>query len=146
MEKAVLEVLTKYGYTGPESKVFLQCFEAGPLKKVRHELGSSIPTVMLVGDGAAARKLLTEKGLDEVATFADGIGPSKTLIEAHPEIVRWAHDRGLTVHPYTFRADDYPKRKYASYADELEQFFKRYDVDGLFTDFPDVAVRYLAQN
>ncbi len=101
---------------------------------------------MLVGGGSAARQVLSEKGLDEVATFANGIGPSKTLIEAHPEIVKWAHDRDLKVHPYTFRADDYPERKYGSYAAELEQFFHRYDVDGLFTDFPDVAVRYLAQN
>ena len=146
MEKAVLDVLTKYGYTGPDSKVFLQCFEAEPLKKIRHELGSSIPTVMLIGGGAAARQLLSEKGLDEVATFANGIGPSKTLIEAKPEIVKWAHDRDLKVHPYTFREDNYPERKYDSYAAELEQFFKQYDVDGLFTDFPDIAVHYLAHN
>ncbi|MCH8204393.1 MAG: glycerophosphodiester phosphodiesterase [Candidatus Hydrogenedentes bacterium] len=146
MEKAVLDVLTKYGYTGPDSKVFLQCFEAEPLKKIRHELGSSIPIVMLVGGGAAARQLLSEKGLDEVATFANGIGPSKTLIEAKPEIVKWAHDRDLKVHPYTFRKDNYPERKYDSYAAELEQFFKQYDVDGLFTDFPDIAVHYLAHN
>ncbi len=146
MEKAVLDVLAKYGYSGPDSKVFLQCFEAEPLKKIRRELGSSIPTVMLVGGGAAARQLLSEKGLDQVASFANGIGPSKTLIEANPEVVKWAHDRGLKVHPYTFRADDYPEKKYDSYAAELEQFFQQYDVDGLFTDFPDVAVRYLAQN
>ena len=143
MEKAVLDVLAKYGYDGPDSKVFLQCFEAGPLKKVRHELGSTIPTVMLVGGGAAAKQLMTEKGLDEVATFANGIGPSKTLIEANPEVVKWAHDRNLKVHPYTFRADSYPTKKYESFAAELEQFFRRYDVDGLFTDFPDVAVRFL---
>ena len=146
MEKAVLDVLTKYGYTGPDSKVFLQCFEAEPLKKIRHELGSSIPIVMLVGGGAAARQLLSEKGLDEVATFANGIGPSKTLIEAKPEIVKWAHDRDLKVHPYTFRKDNYPERKYDSYTAELEQFFEQYDVDGLFTDFPDIAAHYLAQN
>lgn len=146
MEQAVLDVLAKYGYDGPESKVFLQCFEADPLKKIRHEFGSSIRTVMLVGGGAAARQFLSEEGLDNVATFANGIGPSKTLIESKPEIVTWAHARGLKVHPYTFRADDYPRRKYESYAAELKQFFKHYNVDGIFTDFPDITVRYLARN
>ena len=145
MEKAVLEVLSKYGYDRRDSKVFLQCFDPEPLKKVRFELGSKIPTIMLVAGGAAAKGMLTEKGLDEVARFADGIGPSKNLIEANPEIVKWAHDRGLKVHPYTFRVDQYPERKYDSYDAELEQFFRHYGVDGLFTDFPDVTVQYLAQ-
>lgn len=146
MEEAVLEVLARYGYTGPDSKVYLQCFEAPPLRKIRHELGSTIPTVMLIGGGPAGRKMLSKEWLGEVATFANGIGPSKALIEANPAIVQWAHDLGLKVHPYTFRADDFPEKKYASFSAELEQFFDRYNVDGVFTDFPDRAVSYLAQD
>lgn len=146
VEKAVLEVLAKYGYTGPESKVFLQCFEPASIKKVRLELKSTIPTIVLVGGGPTARRLLSKEGLDEIATYANGIGPSKVLIENNPDLVTWAQKRGLKVHPYTFRADDYPKRKYDSYEAELDQFFNEYGVDGLFTDFPDKAAQFLATN
>jgi len=146
MEAAVLKLLAEYGYDRADSKVFLQCFEPEPLKKVRRELKSKIPTIMLIGGGSAAKQMLTESGLDEIKSFANGIGPSKTLIESDPEVVKRAQDRGLKVHPYTFRADNYPEKKYESYAAELEQFFERYGVDGLFTDFPDVTVHYLAQN
>ena len=144
VERAALDVLAAYGYTEPDSKVFLQCFEPESLKKVRLELNSKIPTIVLVGSGPAAQRLLSKKGLDEIATYANGIGPSKALIEANPKVVDWAHARGLKVHPYTFRADDYPTREYASFEDELRRFCDEYGVDRLFTDFPDRAVRFLA--
>ena len=96
-----------------------------------------MPQIQLAGKGSS---LLTEEGLDSVIQYAEGIGPDKRAIEGHPEIVQWAHARGLAVHPYTFRADHYPSDLYEGVAEELEQFFFTYDVDGVFTDFPDKAV------
>ena len=50
--------------------------------------------------------------MDDVVTYADGIGPDKRRIEddnGRPvnggALVEWAHARGLLVHPYTFRAE-----------------------------------------
>jgi glycerophosphoryl diester phosphodiesterase len=80
---------------------------------------------------------LDDRSLDELATFADGIGPSAKLIEnngqsiANNSLVRRAHERRLKVYPYTLGKDEAP----------TQRFFWTYDVDGLFSDFPDVAVR-----
>lgn len=137
MERALLDVLDAYGYSGPDAPIYIQCFESDCLKTLR-ELGTTLPLVRLVSGGWADARLWTQEGLDDIATYADGIGPSKGIIEANPAYVGWAHDRGLVVHPYTFRADDLPSR-YGSLAEELERFYITYDVDGVFTDFPDLA-------
>ena len=56
----------------------------------------------------------------------------------------FAHNNGLQVHPYTFRADEGQVPAYAdSFEHMLELFYFTADVDGLFTDFPDRAVDYL---
>ena len=145
MEKALLDILSQYGYAGPDAKVYVQSFEAGALKKLRFELGTGLPLVQLIGSrGEPYNAMVTEKGLDEIATYAQGIGPSKVRIEANPDLVQWAHARGLVVHPYTFRADALPKSgQYQTLEEELRQFYLVYDVDGLFTDFPDRAVQFL---
>ena len=53
-----------------------------------------------------------------------------------------AHASKLQVHPYTVRADQLP-----AYAADVEQLYdvlyNQADVDGLFTDFPDKAVKFL---
>lgn len=141
VEQALLDVLTEYGYTGPDAKVFVQSFEIEPLRKIRNELKSELPLIMLMG-GGARQKLLSDEGLDDLATFVNGIGPSKDIIEAKPELVAAAHARGLKVHPYTFRADAFPK-KYGEFVNELKQFYETYEVDGVFTDFPDLVSTYL---
>ena len=139
MEERILAILDKYNYKGRDAKVFLQCFEIDPLRKIRNELKSDLPLVMLMGGPG----LLDEKGLDDLATFVDGIGPSKNLIERNPEIVAEAHKRGLKVHPYTLRADDYSKRTYNSFEDEIDTMYNKYKVDGAFTDHPDKVVAFL---
>jgi len=54
-----------------------------------------------------------------------------------------AHALGLLVHPYTFRADDLPE--YAeSFEHLLHLFFSDLGVDGIFTDFPDLAYKFLS--
>ena len=137
MEQELLDILTRYGYTGPNAKVYIQCFEPNSLKKLR-ELGTKLPLIQLISSSWLYAGMWTEKGLDEIATYANGIGPSKAIIENNPAYVKWAHARGLVVHPYVFRKDQVPY-KYKSFVDELNQFYFVYDVDGLFTDFPDIA-------
>jgi glycerophosphoryl diester phosphodiesterase len=81
---------------------------------------------------------------------ADGIGPSIRLIVTDKRrgklqitnLVKNAHDLGLDVHPYTFRADALPE-----YAASLEEMFRIFlvqlSVDGVFTDHPDRGVAFL---
>ena len=141
MAVALLEVLDRYGYRGPEAKVFIQCFEPHTLERLRYELGTELPLVQLIS--VAAFGIASRRGLEGIAQYADGIGPDKRLVEANPELVDWAHALGLVVHPWTFRADVLPS-KYASPEEELEKFLFDYGADGVFTDFPDIAVRVLA--
>ena len=140
MERAALDVLAKYGYAGEEARAFVQCFEAEPLKKIRHELGSALPLIQLVGNGNNGREALSEAGLDAIATYANGIGPDRMLIQRNPDIVQWAHARKLAVHPYTFRADDFNARDFDSFESELETFLVTYRIDGFFTDQADRGV------
>jgi glycerophosphoryl diester phosphodiesterase len=144
MERAVLDILDLYGYSGPEANVYLQSFEADSLKTLRFDLGTNVPLVQLISGSFAYFQMWTESGLDEIAMYANAIGPSKTIIETNPEFVQWAHDRELAVHPYTFRLDDVPAA-YASLEDELRTFYFDYNVDGLFTDFVDVATQVLGE-
>ena len=56
-------------------------------------------------------------------------------------LVEHAHAADLVVHPYTFRneADKIPK--YAQdYNDLVNIFLYKINVDGIFTDFPDMAI------
>ncbi len=140
IEQAALDMLAKYGYTGPDSPVYVQCFEPQPLMKIRNELGSTLKLVLLVAGGRGSDAVLSEEGLAGVAKYANGIGPDRRLIETNPQIVQWAHANKLAVHPYTFRTDDYNDGKYDSYEAELRQFLVAYKIDGFFTDQPDRGV------
>lgn len=145
MEGSFLRVLKQYGYTGAQSNVLVQCFEDPSLKKMRFELGSKLRQVLLIGGGDRPSAWLTPEGLDEATQFAEGIGPAKTRIARDPDIVAHAHARGLFVHVYTLRADDVAK-PYNSMSEELKAYFTDFDVDGLWTDHPDVAVKWLRAN
>jgi glycerophosphoryl diester phosphodiesterase len=53
-----------------------------------------------------------------------------------------AHRAGLLVHAWTLRADkEFLPAAYKGDAAAEFQDFKRLGVDGVFTDFPDIAVR-----
>jgi len=106
--------------------------------------------VLLLGaapkDGADP--LLAPGALAEVAQVVDGIGPPLGRVvdaDGRPTpLVATAHAAGLVVHPYTFRLDQLPP--FASSADDaLQRLFGDAGVDGLFSDFPDVCVEWLAR-
>lgn len=134
--ETALELLAKYGYEGPRANLYIQCFSPATLKKMRNEMGVILPMVHLTSD----EKDMTAERLAEIAVYAQGIGPDKKLIEKDPGLVQRAHAAGLVVHPYTFRADIFPKR-YASAEEEIRAFLFEYGVDGGFTDHTDVMKR-----
>jgi glycerophosphoryl diester phosphodiesterase len=154
---AVLAVLKQYGYTGKTDKAFVQTFEFDELKRLHDEvmpaLGVDLKLVQLLDGGDENLWMQTEDGVRQIAQYADGLGPEKSMIidsESAPDnlrisqLVNYAHANGLQVHPYTFRADTGQVPAYAkSFEHMLELFYVNAEVDGVFTDFTDRAVEFI---
>ena len=157
---AVLSVLREEGYANRPRQVFLQCFDDRTLRRLRHELRTPLPLIQLIADNDWGEDsevdydhLRTARGLAEIATYADGIGPWAEQIYLGitgsgelrlSELVALAQAQNLLVHPYTFRRDALPEG-IDSFEALLDLFLDELRVDGLFTDFPDLVVQYLAQ-
>jgi glycerophosphoryl diester phosphodiesterase len=173
LEEPLVAALDANGYRGRNAPVFIQSFEVGNLKELNRR--TRVPLVQLLdetgrpydlvvaGDPRTYADLATPAGLAEIATYADGVGPSKNLIVPRDaagnlldptSLVRDAHRAGLAVHPWTFRKEnnflpaDFRQGNPASpqflgatgdLPAELRLFF-RLGVDGLFTDNADTAV------
>ena len=139
----VLEILTKYGYNTKEDKCILQCFNAKELERIRTTLQSDLFLVQLLEFPEEATQL------EHYATYADGIGPYyKQILDkkiagkfTFTSLVSDAHKLGLVVHPYTFRKDALDE--FSSFKEMLETLLIAADVDGAFTDFPDLVVAFL---
>lgn len=134
----VLRVLAKHGYTSKDHACYLQCFEFDEVKRLRGELGWQGRLIYLMSSQ-------TKTDLAAVASVADGIGPPISSVVSGKrvtDLTTRAHALKLEVHPYTLRVDDLPKD--ISTAEELMRLlFDEAKVDALFTDFPDVTVKWL---
>ena len=151
MGKIILQILSLYGYEGADANVYLQSFDPQELKRLRFELGTELPIIQLIGARRSHNRLITPQALDDIATYANGIGPSLERIVQYKKdkplvitnLVSEAHARNLVVHPYTFRRDALPE-----YAENLEELLRLFyfviGVDGVFTDFPDQVVKLLS--
>jgi len=167
LEEPLVETLNRNNLNRPNAKVFVQSFETANLRELDESL--RVPIVQLLsatgapydfvaaGDPRSYADLITPTGLRDVATYADGIGPEKGMViprtpdgalGAASSLVGDAHQAGLVVHPYTFRAENtfLPTNLRhgtdpAAYGDlfgELEAFLDA-GVDGFFTDNPDIG-------
>jgi glycerophosphoryl diester phosphodiesterase len=150
LAKLLLERLAAHGYRAGGGRAFVQCFDAAELRRVATELGCELPLVQLVGVEPEYEALLTERGLEDVAQYAAGLGSSYAQLvsigaaggsQPRPApLVAAVRRAGLLLHPYTFRRDDLPG--YARDFDSLlGLFFEDVGVDGMFCDHPDIAVR-----
>lgn len=91
-----------------------------------------VPVVLLFdtrGPFDAAAKVAQWRGV------VSGFGPAKEVVASHPEFVRLAHEAGMTVTPYTFRAA--AVKGYPDVTAEMSHFLYELGVDALFTDNPD---------
>ena len=157
---AVVNLLKQYGYASKQDKVFVQTFSFAELEVIKNDIlpaaGIDINLIQLIGSESSYPWMFEADGMNTLAEFADGIGPEKGLVisrsssrgnlEISPLVDR-AHAAGLQVHPYTYRMD---AGQVPSYAEDFEDLLRLHyfeaDVDGLFTDFPDRAVRFLQAN
>ncbi|MEA5572729.1 glycerophosphodiester phosphodiesterase family protein [Calothrix sp. UHCC 0171] len=161
LEEKLIDTLVKTGFTDPK-RVFIQSFETSNLKELNNVImpkaGIDLPLVQLLdaadvrvdgslievkpydfvvsGDSRTYADLRTPAGLEEIATYADGIGPWKRMIvsvkgvDANADgkaddingdgavndadkttlpptnLIQDAHAVGLQVHPYTFRNEE----------------------------------------
>ena len=132
----VADALRRNGlaHAGPaETPVILQSFDPVPLQALARDL-QSVPRILLF-DSRGAERWGSDRGLDELARFATGIGPAKSVLETDATLVPRAHARKLIVVPYTFRAS--ATGRFTSVREEMAHFLTTLGVDGLFTDNPD---------
>ena len=163
----LLEALDKAGWNAADAPVFVQSFEVGNLKALN--AASDVRLVQLVEEEGGPADLpdisyanmLTEGGVAAIASYADAIGPQKSLVipigengqlDEPTELVDWAHRAGLLVHPWTFRAENAFLPGNLRRGDRLDQrgdlageiqAFIAAGIDGLFSDQPGLAVQAL---
>jgi glycerophosphoryl diester phosphodiesterase len=183
LEARLVAVLRRAGWNRRRAPVLIQSFEQSNLKRLNRM--TPVRLVQLVDafdvnpDGTLAYappfdrpydwtvsgdpELLartfgffaTDEGLEEVSTYADGIGPWKRYIVStlgtgsEPErtlapptdLIDRAHDHGLLVHTWTFRNEQF--RLVSDYGgNPVNEYLQFYElgIDGVFSDFPDTAV------
>ena len=158
MARAILDVLERTGYADRKDQVFLQCFDDQTLRALREDYKTPLPLIQLIGENDWGEDsavdydyLRSEAGLDYIASYAQGIGPwlmqiyrgrDESGAAITSDLVARAQARGLAVHPYTFRADQLPEG-FSDFDSLLALFLDELKVDGLFTDFPDLARRFI---
>lgn len=157
ISRIVLDTIEKSGWAQDPSLVFVQCFEEPETRRIRQELGCKLPLIQLLSGkkwDALVRGGVAdlEAALKTIKEYADGIGPplGQLLLSRDADgflrtsaMVEVAHQIGLKVHPWTIRADDLPQE--AATIDALHQaIFQFLRVDGAFSDFPDLTLKYVA--
>lgn len=142
IEPILLGALRGRGYDGPSTACIIQCFDLESLERMT-DLAAVAPSdsrdpfesiqtprlVWLMGNTP------TDDELERAAEFVWGIGPNRNLIEdaeGRPRaLLGKAKALGLAVIPYTFKRD----------LDEMDRFMNRHRVEGVFADYPDLALR-----
>ena len=121
---AFIAAVREGGAQAAADRMFVQCFEIWPLRRLAEMSSIRWSCVQLVSasGGPWDRRdlsytdMLGDEGLRAIAEYARGIGPEKTLIIprdsagrslAPTDLVQRAHAANLVVHPWTFRAENY---------------------------------------
>jgi glycerophosphoryl diester phosphodiesterase len=167
LEERLLEILRRHQLDRADGPVFIQSFESANLQYLRAK--TKLPLVQLLDDGAlhydAAGKRVTavrisqygdERGgaapqsLEDIAKYANAIGPWKRQIMRdvraprllQTTLIEQAHAAGLRVHTYTFRSE--AATLAPEYHDDPQLEYRQFyalGIDGVFSDFPDAALR-----
>lgn len=162
MAAPLVKILKAHGLDSAEAPVFIQSFETTVLRELHGMTRARL--VQLIGvpyrqpydfivrnDPRTFADMATRGGLEEIARYAQAIGPNKRhILPRAPDrtlkppttLVRDAHRAGLLVFPYTFRSE--PRYLSPDYeGDPVREYLRFFElkVDGVFTDVADVAVK-----
>ena len=150
----VLNILRRKGYSKKSDNAYVECFDPNELKRLRFEFNSNLKLIQLIGDNQWRESdadydfLQTVEGLREISSYADGVGPWLQQIVIGRDasghfvfsaLAERAHQIGLKVHVYTLRKDDLPPIA-DDYKELLLAVMSYPGIDGIFTDFSDLAV------
>ncbi|MGW7080873.1 glycerophosphodiester phosphodiesterase [Streptomyces sp. NPDC054866] len=169
LEEPLAKLLRKYGRHKKNSPNFLQSFEPSSIQRLNKLVDP--PLVVLLssassrpwdfveaGDPRTVADLVKPEGLQWMASFAQGIGPTLDLvIPKKPDgslgtpttLVKDAHAEGLILHPYTMRNENtflpanFKKgTDPAAYGDAFGAFKAYFEtgIDGIFSDNCDTAL------
>ena len=173
LEEPLVATLKQNGWSKKRSPVFVQSFEVANLKELNKLIDVQIVQLIsdtgkpydfvVAGDARTYADLATPAGLQEIATYADGIGANKNLIvprnaanqlQPPTTLIKDAHRADLVVHAWTFRnenkflaaehrqgnpASPFYLSATGNAAAEYELFYGL-GLDGLFSDNTDTAV------
>jgi glycerophosphoryl diester phosphodiesterase len=147
LEDRLVDALKQHKWNDRRAPVFLQSFEEDSLRRLRPK--TAVRLIQLVDEKGSA--LVDDAGLKKIATYADGIGANKALIvpvapdgtlKPPTDLIARAHALKLLVHVWTLRIDkQFLPAGYQGHAEAEFEQFRTLGVDGLFTDYPDVAAR-----
>jgi len=175
VENALVKTLAANGLNEASAPVYIQSFEVANLRHLRTITRVKLVQLLLTGsrpwdfstagDMRTYADMATPKGLHQIADYAQVVAPNKSYVVGRMQnsvptqpssFVQDAHDVGLLVHPWTFRAenaflpDTYrrggERSNLGSGAEEIAAFL-RAGIDGFFTDHPDIgweAIRMIA--
>ncbi|MCC3765769.1 glycerophosphodiester phosphodiesterase [Glycomyces sp. TRM65418] len=152
IEDALADLLEERKLDRKRSPVWIQSFEYQSLLNIAERVDNPIG-LNIDGQGAIADAQLDEyaETLDTVSLNKNRIFPrgADGSVSEPTDIVERAHDRGLDVHVWTFRAENQflpanlregaDPAEWGDYEAEYELFYDL-GVDAVFSDFPDLAV------
>jgi glycerophosphoryl diester phosphodiesterase len=121
---ALIAAVREAGGQPVADRLFVQCFEVGPLVQLAQMSSIRWRCIQLIGatGGPMDRRdlsyadMLRGDGLQRIAEYARGVGPEKSLIiprdannnlAAPTDLAARAHAANLQVHPWTFRPENY---------------------------------------
>jgi glycerophosphoryl diester phosphodiesterase len=146
------EILKAHGFdkSGQSDRVLIQSFYKEGLLRMK-ELAPEYARIQLLPMETAGREkdtaIVTSTLAEEIAGYANGVGPSKSLLKSADDVATF-HKAGLLIHPYTFRGSTSanarrPLNEAQSNGSTVRanviadiQRFLAFGIDGGFTDYP----------
>jgi glycerophosphoryl diester phosphodiesterase len=178
LEDRLVRILDRYDLDEKKSPVFIQSFEQSNLQRLNRMTKVRLVQLVDAFDVDANGNLIylppfdrpydwtvsgdpellartfgffaTDEGLEEISTYADGIGPWKKYIVSTnaandtlppTDLIDRAHEHGLLIHTWTFRSEQ-PRLANQYMGNPINEYLQFYElgIDGVFSDFPDTAV------
>ncbi|MBW9092750.1 esterase-like activity of phytase family protein [Microbacterium jejuense] len=167
LEEPLVAALRANGLDRADAPVIVQSFETANLRELDGLTDVALAQLVnssgrpydftLAGDPRTYKDLVTPAGLADIASYADGVGVEKSALiprtadgrlGAPTSVIADAHAAGLTVHGWTFRAENQflpvefrssaDPNAYGDLAGEVAAFIGA-GMDGVFSDHPDIA-------